>query len=81
MTLTSLILSENVSGRAATPYKDRRVCLFNDPLSLKVAQSSGSDMFGQGECFGDDIIYRWVVRGRRTAVYFYCCEIVHVQCS
>lgn len=28
------------------PHKDRRVCLFNNLLSLKVAQSSGSDMFG-----------------------------------
>lgn len=55
------------------------MCLFNDSLSLKVAQSSGSDMFGGEECFADDIIYRWMDRG--SVAYLRCSEIVHVQCS
>lgn len=56
-------------------------CVYLTIPSLKVAQSSGSDMFGGEECLGDDIIYRWIVRGRRTAVYFYLSEIVHVRRS
>lgn len=58
-----------------------RVCLFNDLLSLKAAQSRRSDMFGGEKCFGGDIIYRWIDCGRRSAVYFYFSETVHVPCT
>lgn len=50
---------------------------------LKVAQSSGSDVFGGEECFGDDIIYRWTDRGTYCSPlffffsFFYFSEILH----
>lgn len=42
------------------PYKGCGVCLFSNPLSLKVAQSIESDVFERGEFFRVDITYRWM---------------------
>lgn len=38
-------------------------------------------MFERGEFFRVDIIYRWIDRGGRAALYFYFSEIMHVHCS
>lgn len=62
------------------------MCLFSDPLSLKVAWSSGSDMFGGEECFEDDIIYRWidrvdVLQSIFTSLRLYMCTLANRQLS